>query len=426
MLIRSLKGLLAASAVAILGGCSTPCDAPGRLCAPIVANTSAPAPKVLTGERAVPAPAPPEAASVQTHPVDAPPLTASAGSAPSAPAAAGATRIALLLPLRSASLSVPAEALRAGFMAAYERDRAGFIVNLVDSGESAPEALAAYAGALEQNDIVVGPLARSAVYAVATRATVSKPTIALNHPEARAGEAESTLPQQMLVMGLSMEDEARQVANWAAAENPGASALIVSGSSAWQRRTANAFAAQWNQLGLSSQVAELAVADGNVSGASLGQLKTRVNAEAPALLFAALDAGQLGQVRMALDRHNLPVYGTSSVNPGTEPGSAMVELDGIRVLDMPWQVLPDHSAVMVYPRWSAAGRTPDMDRLYALGIDAFRVAREITLHPAASFMLDGVTGRLQVSFGLGPARFERIEPAAVYQGGAFQRVSAPN
>jgi hypothetical protein len=34
-----------------------------------------------------------------------------------------------------------------------------------------------------------------------------------------------------------------------------------------------------------------------------------------------------------------------------------------------------------------------------------------------------VTGRLDVSFGHGPARFRRVQPTAVFQGGAFELVS---
>jgi outer membrane PBP1 activator LpoA protein len=65
-----------------------------------------------------------------------------------------------------------------------------------------------------------------------------------------------------------------------------------------------------------------------------------------------------------------------------------------------------------------------MDRLYSLGIDAFRVAREITLHPGANVEVDGVTGKLSIGFGKGPARFERVQPAAVYNGGVFTLVPA--
>jgi outer membrane PBP1 activator LpoA protein len=419
MLNISLKGLLAAlagAAMLALAGCITPCDAPGRLCAPIDSNTSAlPPPNVRAEPPSQFEPMQPQAMRVEPAQVETTPV-----EAPGAAARQRTTRIALMLPLRSEALGAPADALRAGFMAAYERDRDGFTVNLIETGDSAQDTLDAYAAALEQNDILVGPLSRSAVSALASSALVKKPTIALNHPEARARAL--ALPQQMLVIGLSIEDEARQVANWAGAEHPGGVAMIISGSSAWQRRIAASFAAQWKkQLGHASQMIVLSDSNGYLSEAALGQLRAQVDATQPALLFTALDASQVGQVRGALGP-DLPCYGTSSVNPGTEPGAAMAELDGLRLLDLPWEVQPAHQAVMVYPRWNTNGRTLDMDRLYALGIDAYRVAREIALHPGADFQLDGVTGHLSVGFGNGPARFERVQPAAVYQDGAFTLV----
>ena len=63
-----------------------------------------------------------------------------------------------------------------------------------------------------------------------------------------------------------------------------------------------------------------------------------------------------------------------------------------------------------------------MDRLYALGIDAFRVAREIACTRAAVFSIDGVTGKLSIDFGRGPARFNRVQPAAIYQDGGFSLI----
>jgi outer membrane PBP1 activator LpoA protein len=397
---KSCKGLLAGvvlAGAALLGGCAAPCGAPGGLCAPTTPNTSAPEDVH------------PRAAEVAPPAV---PLSAPAAALP----AQGPVRIALMLPLRSEALGPPAEALRAGFMAAYERDRSGFAVHLIETGDTPQQALEAYAGAVQANDIVVGPLARSAVTLVASSPLVSKPTIALNSPEGRAN-----VPAQMLVMGLSIEDEARQVAAWAAAEHPGA-ALVLSGGSPWQKRIAQAFISHYKQGGRSAQLVELPATNGYLSEAAIGQLKLRVEAEPPALLFAALDADQLRQVRGMVDA-DLPVYGTSSSNPGIAPGAAMAELDGLRVLDLPWVLQADHPAVMVYPRRLGAGPL-DLDRLYALGIDAYRVAREVALRPGgAAFTLDGVTGRLTIAFTPGAARFERQQPSAVYQGGAYKPVA---
>lgn len=346
-------------------------------------------------------------------PVDAP------GAAPRPPAqAAGPVkRIGLLLPMQSESLGAAAEAVRAGFMAAYERDRQGFEVNLIATGEDADDALDAYMGSAKQHDIMVGPLARSAVTAIAVSGAVSVPTIALNHPE--NSSTQRALPLNMMAIGLSIEDQARQVAQWAAAEHPKSNALIVSGTNPWQRRLAAAFAARWKALGNPSELVEMSSASGFLTEAELAALRTKVETTPPTLLFAALDAPQLRQVRSNLGTA-LPLYGTSSVNPGNNPAMANGELDGVRMLDMPWQVQPDHTAVMSYPRRSASARVADLDRLYALGIDAFRIARELALRPNTAFEMDGVTGRLSVRLGGGPTRFERKETPAVFQGGTYR------
>ena len=95
---------------------------------------------------------------------------------------------------------------------------------------------------------------------------------------------------------------------------------------------------------------------------------------------------------------SLPIYGTSQLNIGAllvQENSALLatpELDGVRVVEMPWQVMPGHPAVAAYER---SRRLPhlEMQRLYAFGIDSFRLARAL-LDRNEQFELDGVTGRL--------------------------------
>jgi outer membrane PBP1 activator LpoA protein len=64
-----------------------------------------------------------------------------------------------------------------------------------------------------------------------------------------------------------------------------------------------------------------------------------------------------------------------------------------------------------------------MQRLYALGIDAFRIARELALRPNGAFELDGVTGRLSVDMGAGSPVFRRVETGTVYRDGSFEAVA---
>ena len=85
--------------------------------------------------------------------------------------------------------------------------------------------------------------------------------------------------------------------------------------------------------------------------------------------------------------------------------------------------VPDHPAVMVYPRPPDTEQPLDIDRLYALGIDAFRVARELALRDGAPFGIDGVTGRLDVVAGPGgQLQLKRVEAAVVVRGGALEPV----
>jgi len=417
MLKKNLKALLATSVFAVLAGCSsTPlppdmgCGVPGGLCAP-AAPSASPAP----AESPYTPPAPVERAV--TTPIDLPPSSDGTPRAAAGGNGAG-TRIALLLPLESGTLAQPAEAVRAGFQAGHEHDRAGITINIIPTGDSAQATLDAYARAAEANDIVVGPLARPAVAALVASGAVTKPTIALNHPQTNG-----PLPARMLVVGLALEDEARQVADWAAAEQPGGRALVLTGSATWQQRLTGAFTARWTQLGLSNYVVELPSSDGYVDGNALAELRARLQNDPPQLVFAALDATGLRQVRSAIGT-SLPTYGTASVNPGRDAASAAPELSGVRILDLPWTVQPEHPLVASYPRFDAGAGGFDMQRLYALGIDAYRIARELALRPGSRFEIDGVTGRLSVDMGAGSAAFRRVESGTVYRdGGVYESVA---
>ncbi|WP_353401712.1 penicillin-binding protein activator [Duganella hordei] len=462
--MNSVRLSLLCAAVALASGCSTPfCDAPGGLCAPGSANTSAlPAPPVRPAAQPLPkpppepTPPPAEVFAVTLPGVSAAPSAdvpatrqdeAAQGGLPANPP----VRMGLLLPLRSETLGAAADAVRAGFMAAWERDRDNITVSVIETGDVPQDVLSAYAHAQEKQDIIVGPLARSAVAALAASPLLGKPTIALNYPEGHGTAGAAPLPPQMLAMGLSIEEEARQVAQLAAADHPNATAMIISTGTPWQRRVAAAFAAQWQRNGAAVRMVELSSPDGYLSDPELVQLRARLRDDPPGLLFSAMSADQTRQLRGALGDNvsteptnpifstadalppppapaqpaglgGLPLYGTSALNAGNGNNSPTQELDGVRLLDLPWQIQRDHPAVMVYPHPVQAA-SADMERLYALGIDAYRVAREIGRHPAGRFSLDGVTGRLTVDFGQGgAASFERIEPAAVVRNGVPQPI----
>jgi len=338
------------------------------------------------------------------------------------PAVAGKPlQFTLLLPLQSTSLGNAANAVRAGFLAAYEREKSGIAVNVVDSGDTAEEVVSSYTNALAASDILIGPLTRGSAAAIAQSGAVRKPTISLTQTDVDSA-ASSQLPPLMLAMGLSVEDEARQVAGWIASLKPAGKVYVVSTSTSWQRRAAKAFAARGQALGLETVVVELGSTSGFLSAADVAQFEKQ-QAEKTAAVFVALDDEQTTQVRAAIGA-STPIYGTAQLNPlalvDWAGAKRTPELNGVHLVDIPWQLQADHPAVMIYPHLEVAAdqkRSVDLERLYALGIDAFRVARQVATQ-RKQFELDGVTGKLTVSFGKDRARFERIEPVAIYRNGA--------
>ncbi|MDB5798923.1 MAG: hypothetical protein JWP36_2825 [Paucimonas sp.] len=376
---------------------------------------------LLSGEmRPVEAPASPPASAMQNG-AGTPAMTG-AGEPPAVtfPTQPSGTRIILLLPRRSPVFKAASDAVLEGFKLAAERDRDEKLrVTLVETGDDPNEVLASFQAAQSQADIIVGPLTRSGVTAVALNARVDKPTLALAQPEAR-GDKDPPLPQRMLPIGLSVEDEARQLARQAAADGHTGRAYIVATQAAWQKRAAQAFEVQWRQLRQTSETMSISANGAWLDANGLQQLKRRLEREQPALIFAALDADQASQVREAIGAQ-VPVFGTSQINPlpagDWPPASRRPELDGVHLVDMPWLLQPDHPAVMAYRSGTpTAGRSADLERLVALGVDAWRIAREIAAYKAA-FEIDGVTGKLVIDMSAGSTRFQRSASPGTYVDG---------
>lgn len=303
---------------------------------------------------------------------------ASAGA--SAPDGAVQSALALLLPLASADFARPAEAVRLGFMAAHKHGGAGLTVGTYATDASSESILSGYAKAVKLGArLVIGPMTRSGVSILAASELVSVPTIGLNQPEDK-----TALPPRFYTFGLALEAEAQLVARSAFAEFF-KSAILVSAKSALAQRSRDAFAEAWRRLGGTIDAAY-------EFGPQTDYLALRETlSTAPVdMIFLAGDVEQARAVRPFLN-NNIAVFATSQVNSGRNDPLANVDLNGIRFVDMPWLVQPDHPAVMVYPR--PQGISGELERFYALGIDAFRIAAAL-LDVPRGLNLDGVTGRL--------------------------------
>lgn len=298
----------------------------------------------------------------------------------SAPQAAAA-HIALLLPSNSTAFARSAEAVKNGFLAgAKAHGKAQLPIRLYPLNDDPQSALAAYREALAAGArVAVGPLTRNGVAALASGNVVAIPTLALNVPE-----RSTALPPNLYTLSLHVEAEARQVARLAAQEGR-VNAVTVFADTPLLRRIHQAFVDEFTRSG-GRHVEEYAYAPDVVHLSLMRQLVAKAGAD---MAFLALDYPRGRIVQPYLGK--LALYATSHIHPGAAGTLANFELANVRFMDMPWVLQPDHPAVMIYPRPEPPG-SPDLDRLYALGIDAFRIAQGLL--EGRREPLDGVTGRI--------------------------------
>lgn len=289
---------------------------------------------------------------------------------------ASTPHIALLLPMQSKVFARHAGALRDGFLAAARvQGKALLPLREYPATAEAGDALTQYRAAIKAGaQVVVGPLTRDAVTALAFGEPVPVPTLALNVPE-QTGRA----PENLYMLSLQVETEARQVAQIAHRDGR-RNALIVADSTPVQQRVQEAFAAEFTRLGGTALARSIP--------ADPARLKTEMPADAD-MAFLALDHASGRVVRPYLGA--LPAYATSAIHAGERSALSAFDLAGVRFVDMPWLLEPDHPAVMIYPRADYAAA--EFERLYALGIDAWRIS-QLLLAGVRDIRLDGVTGDL--------------------------------
>ena len=324
--------------------------------------------------------------------------------------------IALLLPTQQGIFASAAEAVRQGFFAAHKVGGSSAAIQVIEVDDDIEQLSTALAAARDRGvRVAVGPLRRDAVSAIVEGGRAVLPLVTLNYPERDAGA-----PPTMIAFGLSVEAEAERTVQIALSGfitmRPGASTgariMVLTGAGALERRIAQAYV---NTLRAAGELPVEATAE----PARLGRLFETGSYDA---VFLALNARDASLVRPRIPR-GVAIFATSLVNIGNPAGSPAAsalayDLEGVRFVDMPWLLQPDHPAVMVYPQ-PARPLTLETARLYALGIDAYRVA-QVWMKGEVRFEVDGVTGRLRVDRARS-LRVERIPVSAIYRNGAVER-----
>lgn len=334
---------------------------------------------------------------------------------------AGPIGVALFVPPSDGAFHRATNALIEGVRAAHVRDGAGITVEVIEIDVDLIALRGLYDELLQRGfSMVIGPLTRDAVALIADAGTPPVFTLALNQSEGHA------LPMNMLSFGLSIESEARQAASIAyeeaalVAQRP--RAALVQDDTPLGARSVAAFAERWRARG--GDVFD-PIEAGNAGSAFVRAELAPLHADS---YFVAGTPVLAQTVRIALGADAV-IYGTSRLNTGAvlvDEASAGAyplrspELDGVRLIDLPWRVQPDAPAVMAYPH--PLDMNLELQKLYALGIDAFRIAR-LLVDRAPMIDLDGVTGRLRLSADR--TMIEREGVLAEYRDGVLVPITAP-
>lgn len=350
------------------------------------------------------------------------------------------TKIALLLP-QDGPLASVARALRDGFMAAhYQAQQAGQkppAIEVFDSSRvTSMDAFYAQAKAAGVQ-MVVGPLEKPLVKQLSAHPQLPITTLALNYSDATAQG-----PAELFQFGLAAEDEAREVARRAWADGKrSAVAMVPKGE--WGDRVLDAFRQSWQAKGgtflgveridqpvaLAQQVADLFQLRNSEGRAQRLQSTTGAQMAAQPsrrqdvdFMFLAATPQQAQQIKPTMVFQyagDVPVYATSHLFTNSGDQAMYNDLAGVRFCETPWLLnAADPLRQQVTAQWPQAGGS--LGRLYAMGIDAYRLAPRLTqLKTLPDSRIDGLSGSLAIGQG---QRIERQLPWAQFVDGKVQRL----
>jgi len=303
--------------------------------------------------------------------------------------------IAVVLPLSVAAYARAADAVSAGFIAGAAGSHASYVV--------IPHAEDGVLGAFEaaRNSgakVIVGPLVRDDLRTIA-QADIELPwTLALNQSEDTSSQI------RLYTFSLTVESDARTIAR-RMRDDVAQNVAIVGAESALMKRFAGAFATEWLLSG------------GNAPSSfrfdpapeALTVLKRDFLRKAPDAALLAVD----GNVAPLLK----PFLGTTAAYASglvfdQNSVAALRDLDGLAIVEIPWLVTPGAPEFAKYPRRDYGSAS--LERLYALGLDAFRIAQALMDGPPEQFVLEGATGHITLVEG---RQFIREGRLAVYRAG---------
>jgi len=303
--------------------------------------------------------------------------------------------IAVVLPLNVAAYARAAEAVSAGFMAGAAGSRTSYVV--IPHAEDG--VLGAFEAARKSGArVIVGPLVRDDLRTIA-QADIELPwTLALNQSEDTPSQI------RLYTFSLTVESDARTIAH-RMRDDAAQNVAIVGAESALMKRFAGAFATEWLLSGGNGPASFRF----DPAPEALTVLKRDFLKKAPDAALLAVDGNAAPLLK--------PFLGTTAAYASglvfdQNSVAALRDLDGLAIVEIPWLVTPGAPEFAKYPRRDYGSAS--LERLYALGLDAFRIAQALMDGPPEQFVLEGATGHVTLAEG---RQFVREGRLAIYRAG---------
>ena len=353
--------------------------------------------------------------------------------------AIGTQQVALLLPL-TGRFSAVGESIKTGFIAARFETGGTGNVKLYDTASDTATAISQYGLATSEGaSMIIGPLDKSAVINLNAGNRIAVPTLSLNYiGEEMAGNA------NLFQFGLLPEDEARDAAQYAFAQNY-RKAIVIASDSPISQRLAGAFEAAFTQAGGNVLASDIIAADAFDYSQQLTKildinssysrrrrlerlLDTSIEFE-PAIrsdidvIFMAVDSEQALLLRPQLQFHHagkLPLLSTSQVFNGDLDANRDGDLTGIKYNDIPWNLTDANIGSALHTSINI-NHQDSIQKLVALGIDAYQLHQQLeNMRLDPSLSISGKTGALTLAEG---NRIRRRLQWAEYQEGIPVKIS---
>lgn len=326
-------------------------------------------------------------------------------------------KVTLAVPL-SGPLASAGAAIRDGFFAAYyedeSADREKISIRVVDTSDSSfPELYRELAN--EDQDLVVGPLEKDALAALADMDSLPVPVLGLNYLP-----SDTEAPSGLYQFGLSAEDEARQIADRMNAEGID-QILVLIPAGDWGDRLESALLKRlehnesvaldieryYREDNLRAVTADLlgitvsrdrAIDVERTAGINVEfEPRRRQDADGIVMVAEPTVARQFKPLFAFYFGGNLPVYSPSMVYEGNPDPSRDRDLNGVTFTDTPW-ILSDDNQFRSVVREAMPDIRGQLGRLFAMGADAWNLSKRLPLlRQVEGSSIDGQTGKLAMT-----------------------------